>query len=327
MRPILWLSFLAALSLAGGCAAPSTSGREPAIQTTSEDEARRPLLLQRHALPDTPGTGPFHAIKLEEDGLANHVVYRPADLARLGSVRMPLYIFGNGACSDDGASARLHLLEIASHGYLAIASGRIRSGPGVSSPARISDTQNRTSAEQLGEAIAWAVRENARPGSPYFGRLDTSKIAVSGHSCGGLQALQLAGDPRVSTFVIMNSGIYNDGGPGRSNIRLDKSQLERLRVPILYVLGGPGDIAFPNGMDDFARIRHVPVAVANADVEHGGTFWEPNGGKAAQLVVAWLQWQLRGDAAAARWFEGSDCRLCADSFWNYDRRNIAGAGG
>ena len=29
---------------------------------------------------------------------------------------------GNGGCSDDGASSRSHLLEIASHGYLVIAS-------------------------------------------------------------------------------------------------------------------------------------------------------------------------------------------------------------
>ena len=37
----------------------------------------------------------------------------------------------NGGCSDDGASSRFHLLEIASHGYLVIASGRILSGPGA----------------------------------------------------------------------------------------------------------------------------------------------------------------------------------------------------
>jgi hypothetical protein len=36
--------------------------------------------------------------------------------------------WSNGRCSDDGASNRFHLLEIASHGYLVIASGRILSG-------------------------------------------------------------------------------------------------------------------------------------------------------------------------------------------------------
>ncbi|MGZ8336497.1 MAG: hypothetical protein ACXWUP_05095 [Allosphingosinicella sp.] len=289
-----------------------------------DERARYRQFAERSAIADARGTGPFRPTKLEEPGLPLHVVYRPAELDGLGDLRMPLYLFGNGACSDDGASARLHLLEIASHGYLAIAPGVIRNGPGVAvPPPPLPDYLNRTRSEQLGEAIDWAVRENARPGSPYFGRIDTSKIAVSGHSCGGLQALQLAGDARVSTFIIMNSGIYNDGSPGRSGIRLGKDQLDRLRVPILYVLGGPTDIAYPNGMDDFARITRVPAAVVNRDVGHGGTFWEPNGGVAAEVVVTWLQWQLRGDPSAAGWFEGARCRLCTDPAWRYERRNIA----
>jgi hypothetical protein len=44
-------------------------------------------------------------------------------------------------------------------------------------------------------------------------------------------------------------------------------------------------------MDDFARINHVPIFVGNIlGVRHGGTYWEPNGGKAAAAVVAWLDW-------------------------------------
>jgi hypothetical protein len=50
---------------------------------------------------------------------------------------------------------------------------------------------------------------------------------------------------------------------------------------LIYIVGGPQDIAYANGMDDFKRIAHVPVAVANLPVGHGGTFNEPNGGAAA----------------------------------------------
>ena len=51
--------------------------------------------------------------------------------------------------------------------------------------------------------------------------------------------------------------------------------LADLHSPTLYILGGPTDIAYANGMDDFARIAHVPVAVANINTGHGGTYWEP----------------------------------------------------
>ena len=73
--------------------------------------------------PDTPGTGRFAALKEEVASLPRHVVYRPMDLAALGGTKLGVVAWGNGGCSDDGASSRFHLLEIASHGYLVIASG------------------------------------------------------------------------------------------------------------------------------------------------------------------------------------------------------------
>jgi len=67
------------------------------------------------------------------------------------------------------------------------------------------------------------------------------------------------------------------------------------------------------------------VAVANLPVGHGGTFQEPNGGAAASVAVSWLDWQLRGDASAARRFVGDDCGLCRDASWTYQRRNFTAA--
>jgi hypothetical protein len=77
--------------------------------------------------PDTPGTGRFAAIKEEVTSLPAHVIYRPNDLAALGAMKLGVVAWGNGGCSDDGASTRLHLLEIASHGYLVIRQACVRS--------------------------------------------------------------------------------------------------------------------------------------------------------------------------------------------------------
>ena len=87
-------------------------------------------------------------------------------------------------------------------------------------------------------------------------------------------------------------------------------------------MGGESDIAYPNGMDDFARIGHVPVAVANIDVGHNGTFRQPNGGAVAPVAVQWLEWQLRGDQAASRWFIGDNCALCQDADWDYEAKGF-----
>ena len=283
--------------------------------------------------PDTPGSGPFGALKEVDPRLPDQVVYRPADLTSLGETKLGVYAFGNGGCSDDAASSRMHLLEIASHGYLAIAPGGIYSGPGSSerpaasgagpaAPGAGPAAPPRTRAEQLRQAIDWALTENAREDSPYFSRIDIDAIAVSGFSCGGIQALVVAGDTRVRTAVIMNSGLFVEGETQMSGMTVTKDLLRDLHFPTLYVLGGPTDIAYENGMDDFRLIDHVPVAVANIDKGHGGTYAEPNGGAAAAVVVDWLNWQLRGDAAAGRRFVGPDCGLCTDTEWTYESKGL-----
>jgi hypothetical protein len=103
---------------------------------------------------------------------------------------------------------------------------------------------------------------------------------------------------------------------------VSKEALKALHTPVIYILGGPTDIAYKNGMDDFNRIDHVPVAVANLDVGHGGTYFQPNGGEAASVAVSWLQWQLRGDEKAGARFSGRDCGLCNDAKWKLEKKMI-----
>jgi hypothetical protein len=316
------------------CAAMAADPPAP----TDQRAAMAEMLARQAAIPDTPGTGKFPAMKEEVASLPDHVVYRPAQLDKLGSTKLGLYIFGNGGCSNDGASARLHLLEIASHGYLAIASGRLRSGPGATVPrpatappaprpaqsgAPASLPPPATKSADLVDAIDWALKQNDDPQSPYHNRIDPKAVAVSGYSCGGLQALEVAKDPRIKTTVIMNSGIFNAGSSAIPGMNAQKSLLETLHTPTFYILGGETDIAYPNGTDDFKRIDKVPVFLGNVlKVGHGGTYWEPNGGKAAAAVVAWLDWQLRNDQKAAKTFVGKDCGLCTDAAWSVEKKKI-----
>jgi dienelactone hydrolase len=323
------------------CASALVLAQAPAapMAPTPEQQAARQAMEELNRQPDSVGTGRFAAMKEEIAALPEHVIYRPRDLAGLGATKLGVVAWGNGGCSDDAASSRFHLLELASHGYLVLANGRILSGPGAppreprqptaqAAPGQAPAARpaSPTRAAQLTAAIDWALQENQRSGSAYFGRIDPNQVAVSGFSCGGIQALAVAADPRIKTLVLQNTGIFNDAGPAAamsSEMNLTKEQLQKIHTSTIYILGGDTDIAYANGMDDFSRINHVPVAVANLlGVGHGGSYNKPNGGTAAQAAVHWLNWTLRGDAEAGKWFLGADCTLCQDSAWSFEAKGL-----
>jgi hypothetical protein len=204
---------------------------------------------------------------------------------------------------------------VASNGFLVIAIGPM--------PKEGEQTRERSTSSQLSDAIDWAIAQNADKDSPYYKKIDVKNVAVSGMSCGGLQTLEIAPDPRVTTTVVCNSGILpipNTGMPGMPN--LAKDQLKKLHTPTLYILGGESDIAYNNGMNDYKRIEHVPVFVANMDVGHGGTYRQPHGGEFAKVATAWYLWQMKGDREASKMFLGDDCGLCTDPNWKFESKNL-----
>ncbi|TDE24962.1 alpha/beta hydrolase [Actinomadura sp. 6K520] len=245
------------------------------------------------------GTGPYPADYETTLRLRSHTVYRPENLP--SGIRLPIVAWGNGACSADGTMFENFLKELASHGFLVIANGR----PGGF---------GRTDPEMLTEAIDWAIAENGRFGSKYRGKVDTDKVAVMGQSCGGLEAYEVSDDPRVDTTGIWNSGMLSDS---------DNWQLARLHAPIGYFIGGPGDIAYENAMDDWDRLpAGLPAFMGNLDVGHMGTYGQPNGGEFGRVGAAWLKWQLKGDAQAGQMFVGPDCGLCGTE-WSVRQQNLS----
>ncbi|MFG1997241.1 cellulose binding domain-containing protein [Actinoplanes sp. NPDC048988] len=243
------------------------------------------------------GSGPYLADYETSAGLPNHTIYRPQTMP---AERLPLFVWGNGGCSANGLSQNNFLREIASHGFLAIANG----GPNASGS---------TNSSMLTQSIDWALAENSRAGSKYYGRIDTTKIAVGGFSCGGLEAYAVSNDPRVTTTTIFSSGLLNDA---------DDYQLRRLTKPIAYFVGGPSDIAYPNAMDDWGKLpAGLPAFMGNLNVGHGGTYDQANGGEFGRVAVLYLKWRLKGDTTAGRAFVGAGCGLCGGQ-WQVQQKNL-----
>ena len=293
--------------------------------------------------------GPFRVTVELDPSLPNHVVYRPADLQQLGLRKLPIVAWGNGGCSNQGDRYWGFLSELASHGYLVFAGGvapqltpttvapptpsasapGAPAGPPPPAGTLVAGAQNTTG--HMWETMDWAISENERADSRYRGRIDSTKVAVAGTSCGGLQAIAAADDPRVTTALVMNSGAIRAPLPGRAGagtrpvpayLPARVHDVKRIRIPVLYMIGGPGDQAYPNAEQDFLDIETAPVFHANLPVGHGGTFREPHGGAYGEVTLAWLNWRLKGDAQAARMFTGERCGLCTDSRWTVKRKNL-----
>ena len=263
------------------------------------------------------GTGPYKAIMFEAPDFEAHTVFAPQDLSEFGRKKqLPVVVWGNGACTNSPWEHYKFLNEIASHGFLVIATGHI---PMEEVPYH----GPRSTSEQQIQSVEWAIAQNADKESPFYGRIDTEAIAAAGMSCGGLQTLDNSADPRFKTLMIMNSGLFvNPMGAMPGMPMPEKEKLQNIKVPVIYILGGEEDIAYGNGMDDFFRLKSVPAVAANYPVGHGGTYREPHGGEFTVPALAWLQWQLQGNEEAAKMFTGFPCGLALREGWTVEKNEL-----
>jgi len=290
-----------------GCGTPDVPPTDQIIRT---ETATRTI--------EDGGTGPYKALMVSDSTLPSHTIFRPRDLGPFGrKTKLPIIAWGNGACANSPWEHVNFLSEVASHGFLVIAIGPMpaegqRGGPG-----------GPTKSSLMTDAINWAIAQNHDKTSQYNGKLHTAKVAVAGMSCGGLQAIEVAPDPRVTTVMICNSGILPNPRSGMGGMpSLTKDYLQRLHTPAIYILGGEQDIAYGNGMDDFHRINHLPVFAANLNVGHGGTYSQPHGGDFARVATGWFLWQLNGDREAAKMFEGEPCGVANLEGWRVQKKGI-----
>ena len=283
-------------SATGGTAAGGTGGTGSGTCTASKSTGRT-----------VSGTGP-HQVVVEtnaDNGIKCGTIYRPADLG--GTEKYPIFVWGEGGCSQDGYSNQAAMAEIASWGYFIVADGT----PG---------STNACAGGQDGKAfldyITWAIAENGKSCSAYYQRLETTKIAADGFSCGGLMSENVSGDPRFSAIGITSSGLMS------ANTAL----YAKIHTPFKIMNGGSSDIAYENGLRDYDQIssRGIPIVYfSKTSAGHGGDLGQARG-DFNRVNLAWLNWQLKGDTGATGkgYLYGSTCSICTNAGWVVKSANI-----
>jgi hypothetical protein len=253
------------------------------------------------------GTGP-HEVVIEtnsEDGISCGTIFRPADLE--GAEKFPILVWGEGGCSQNGLSNRAAMGEIASWGYFIVADGT----PGGDEPC-----EARQNGDAFLDYISWTIAENAKPCSAYYQKIETTKIAADGFSCGGLMAENVSDDPRFTAIGITSSGLMG----------ANDSLYDAIHTPFKIMNGGTEEVAYENGLRDYEEIssRGIPIIYFSKDgAPHGGDLNQGRG-DFNRVNLAWLNWQLKGDEGATGkgFLVGATCEFCTDSGWDYRSANI-----
>lgn len=264
---------------------------------------------------DSSGSGP-HQVVVEArcaPGIESGTIYRPATLG--GDEKYPLFVWGNGGCSQNGLSNRTALSEIASHGYFVVADGTPGPGGRGGGGGMAQGDMTPMGVPLIGY-IDWALAENDDPASPYYQSLDAERISSNGFSCGGLMAIGTVADSRITTWGVTSSGMA----------RVNDDFYDLVRTPVLFVEGGPGDVAYQGGVTGYENISQldVPVMWFDKDIGHGGDLGQANGGEFTQIILAWLNWWLKDDESASGkgFLVGEDCVFCADDTWEVKSANL-----
>lgn len=258
------------------------------------------------------GSGP-HDVVVEtnsDPGIEEGTIFRPADLG--GAEKYPIFVWGQGACSRNGFANADAMAEIASHGYFVVADGT----PNGSGNREMDRSKLEAMGAPLVAYIDWALAENEKPCSAYYQSLDTTKIASNGFSCGGLMAQGTVLDPRIVTWGVTSSGMAG----------ADQSFYDLIHTPVLFVEGGPGDVAYDGALEGYENTaeQDVPVLWFSKDIGHGGDLFQQGGGDFTKINLAWLNWWLKGDETQTGkgLLIGPSCPYCSDAAWEVMSANV-----
>jgi len=230
----------------------------------------------------TNGSGPLGAKYAVDPGLKGFTFYAPI---KPPTEKVPILLWANGMCMDQGLGFRNLLNEIASYGYVVVANGAPE-GTGKSSD------------QKMLQSLEY-VSKNAGTGTGPLQYADNTRIAAAGQSCGGWQAYKASGDKRIKA-----TGIFDSGGNSAQ-------YLKTLHSPIAYFLGGTGDMAFRPGTSDYNSLpAGVPALyVNNPKGGHMQDMMNKSGGLVAVAGRAFLDWVLKNSTEGKEMFTSKTSKI------------------
>ncbi|MET0343726.1 MAG: hypothetical protein ABW252_22120 [Polyangiales bacterium] len=204
--------------------------------------------------------GPFD-VTIDQRGGGNTWIFHPTQLGRDG-VKHPIFVWGTGATSVPRQYTD-HFNLIASHGFVVI-----------------SPNTGSVNGRLLKQALDWIIQQNSGSGK-FAGKLDTSNIAMGGHSLGSVSTFDAEqNENRLKTTIHIAGGSFDGQGS------------RKVKTPTAYMCGAAGDIALPQCQTDFRNVKSG-IPTYYAELQRAGHVDAAR--VALPAMVGWLRWHLAGE--------------------------------
>jgi predicted dienelactone hydrolase len=224
------------------------------------------------------------SLKVDERTDRGCTIFAPVEL----SGGHPVILWGNGTGAKV-SSYRPVLRHLATHGFVVVAANTPEAGTGAEMLACL---------DQVGKGSL----------AP---KLDLSKVGAMGHSQGAWGAIQAGRDGRIKATAPIQ--------PGGGNMRIEAVTAQS--APMLLISGGDDRIA-PPARAQALIFRTAPVPVVWATLKGAGHLAPADdpGSRYREATAAWFSWRLKGDAEAAKLFDGAACGFCNAREWIVERK-------
>ena len=257
-----------------------------------------------------PITDPKVALEALPDQKFN--VYYPRDIMERKTA-VPVISWGNGGCMTFDWMSTTLLERWAAAGFVVVT----YNDPAANNQSAGVDA---LAAAQV-QMLDWAEKANAE-GGRFPGKLDTERMVVGGNSCGGITAFKAAwADKRPKAiFIVSGSAEF----PGVTD-EVRKASAGRVKLPTLYIVGGPEDIARNQVRLEYESLPPgLPaVLIERSSGDHLAVSTEPDiQREEAAMGINWFRTILYDDKVAANELTTKGCAACDPKVWSVRAKNL-----
>ena len=241
-------------------------------------------------------------------------VHYPTSLPE-GVSKLPVIVWANGGCVNSDFTWKPLFERWAKGGFVVLSlSNDAPPDDLVAQLGMLGMSTKKEHAQLIDSATALNMT------GPLASKLDLERVIVSGNSCGGVTALEVAAEDKrtAAVFVLSGSSALGD---------TDTKIMGAIKVPVGYIVGSASeDVAAPNAQADYGALTEgIPaMVVSRKSGDHMTVSTDPMiAPQVADIALNWMDLAVHGTKAAHEALTSPNvCGVCTPGDWTLKAKGI-----